>query len=441
MNRLRTFRLAIILAATVVAPAMGRAQSVVDSVTVAYEVNGLRILHRRTTATNFFAANLYLLGGARQITAANAGIEPFLLMVSEYGTRSYPGEETRRAVARTGSLMFVSPTYDWTSFEIHGVKEEFDSTWAVFADRLMHPAFDSAGMAIVRERMLASVLSRQTSPDAHVAVLAESLAFRGHPYANDPTGNEASIRAVTADDLRKYAGEQLVTSRMLLVVVGDIPREQLDRAVAGTLGTLSRGNYTWTLPDPWKPAKAEVAAAQRSIPTNYIFGYLPGPQASSPDYPAFEYAMTILGNVVSTVVREEAGLSYAANVSVMRRGATGAGIYVSTTRPDTVIKLVNSIFDFYERDATIPRPVLRRAAQSLKTEYLYRMESAASHADMLARAQLYDGDFRAASRRAELMGKVGYPDMRRALKTYARNFQYGFVGDTTRLPRTEMTKR
>jgi hypothetical protein len=31
--------------------------------------------------------------------------------------------------------------------------------------------------------------------------------------------------------------------------------------------------------------------------------------------------------------------------------------------------------------------------------------------------------------------------MRRVIKAYTRNIQYAYVGDTTRLPRTEMLKR
>ena len=433
--------LALILPALALAPGSTPAQALTDSLTVSYEVNGLRILHRRTTATNIFAANLYLLGGARQITAATAGIEPFLLMASEYGTRSFPGEETRRALARTGNSVIVSDQYDWSVFGLHGVKQEFDSSWAVFADRLMHPTLDSAAMAIVRARMVADAMSLRTSPDAQVQVLAESLAFQGHPYANDPAGSEASLKTLTAEDLRKYAAEQLVTSRMLLVVVGDISREQLDQAVGKTLATLPRGNYVWTLPEPLKTVKPAVAFAQRTIPTNYIFGYFAGPQASSPDYPAFEYAVMVIGSVFNSIVREEAALSYAASVPLMKRGATGAAFYVSTTRPDTVIKVANFLLNFYERDATIPRPILRKNAQGLRTSYLYSQGSAAAHADMLARAQLFDGDYRAAARRAEIMGKVGYPDIRRVLKTYTRNIQYAFVGDSAWLPRVEMLKR
>ena len=60
---------------------------------------------------------------------------------------------------------------------------------------------------------------------------------------------------------------------------------------------------------------------------------------------------------------------------------------------------------------------------------------------LLARAQLYDGDFLAASRQAQVMSSLAFHDLRRIIKEYARNIQYAFVGDTTQVPLKEFTKR
>lgn len=417
-----------------------RAQTPVDSITVSYEIGGLRVLHRRTDS-RIFAVNLYLLGGSRQVTRATAGIEPFLLFSSEYGTTDYPGEETRRAEARTGSSISVDVGRDWTNYAMSGVREDFDSTWAVFTSRLLRPALDSAATGTVRRRMLAAVRRERSSPDAQAAVMAESLAFAGHPYAIDPSGNETSIAALTADDLRRYAKEELVTSRMLLVVVGDIPREHLDARITATIGTLPKGAYVWTMPPAIRATAPAIVAAHRTLSTNYIFGYMHGPQISSPEYPAFAYAMMILSNFVSSVIREREGLSYAASVPMMDRGVTGAAIFVSTTRPDTVIKLVNYIFDAYEDDVRISGGALRRAAEGFRTSYLFGLETASSHAEMLAQAQLYQGDYRAAGTRADIMSKVRFPEIRKIIETYGKNIQYAYVGDTTRLPRAAMLKR
>ena len=53
-----------------------------DSLTMKFEVSGIPVILRRVTANNVVAANLYLLGGARQLTSATQGIELMLLETS-----------------------------------------------------------------------------------------------------------------------------------------------------------------------------------------------------------------------------------------------------------------------------------------------------------------------------------------------------------------------
>ena len=65
--------------------AAGTAQAQSDTATVSYVVGGVRVIQRKTTAS-LVVANLYLLGGVRQVTPRNAGIENFLLAVSDFGT-------------------------------------------------------------------------------------------------------------------------------------------------------------------------------------------------------------------------------------------------------------------------------------------------------------------------------------------------------------------
>jgi zinc protease len=154
----------------------------------------------------------------------------------------------------------------------------------VFADRVMRPALDSAEVELVRAQAVSAVRQRRDSPDAQLEFLADSVAFAGHPYGIAPGGSEASLSAVTHADLRRYQQEQMVTTRMLLVVVGDVEPARVRQLVGATLGTLPRGAYRWAPPAPpaaWAPA---LAAERRDLPTNYVLGYFPGAAAWSPDY-------------------------------------------------------------------------------------------------------------------------------------------------------------
>src|SRR3954464_5722946 len=93
------------------------------SLTTSFDVSGVHVILRQNNANNVVAANLYLLGGARQITEANAGIEPILIEVSDHGTAKSPRTAIRRAMARLGSEIVVAPNSDWTMFGIRSSTE------------------------------------------------------------------------------------------------------------------------------------------------------------------------------------------------------------------------------------------------------------------------------------------------------------------------------
>src|SRR6478735_2777174 len=218
------------------------------SLTTSFDVAGVHVILRQNNANNVVAANLYLLGGSRQITDANAGIEPILLDVSERGTQKYPKNALRRAMSLLGSEIAVAPTADWTMFGIRSSTEVFDSTWAIFADRLMHPNLAKSEISLVKAQYLSGIRQRRDDPDALADYLADSIAYVGHPYSVSVVGNERSIQALDSAALRDYQQSQFVTSRMLLVVVGNIDRAHLERLVGQTIGRLQLGSYKWTEP-------------------------------------------------------------------------------------------------------------------------------------------------------------------------------------------------
>src|SRR4029078_10868759 len=103
---------------------------------------------------------------------------------------------TRGRVARLGGRMLVAPSADWTMMGIRSSTEVFDSTWAIFADRVMHPTLAKAEVNVVKAQYLSVMNQRRDDPDALVDYLADSMTYAGHPYAVSVVGNEKSIPAI-----------------------------------------------------------------------------------------------------------------------------------------------------------------------------------------------------------------------------------------------------
>ena len=406
------------------------------SLTTSFDVSGVHVILRQNNANNVVAANLYLLGGSRQITEANAGIEPLLLEVSDRGTRRYAKNSLRRAMSRLGSEIAVAPRADWTMFGIRSSTEVFDSTWAIFADRVMHPTLARSEVSLVKAQYLSGIRQRRDDPEALADYLADSITFVGHPYAVSVVGNEKSIQALDSASLREYHRSQFVTSRMLLVVVGNIDRPHIERLVTQSIGQLPRGNYKWAVPPRIPELPTALVIERRQLPTNYILGYYSGPLANGRDYQALRVATSVLTGRMFAEIRSRQSLTYDVHAPFVDRAATAGGLFVSTVSPDTTLKLMRAaIVDLQQ--GTLDPMGLKQLEEQFITEYFLDNETNAAQADFLARAQLYAGDYREAERFVDALKSVTPEDVQRVARKYMKGFRFAYVGDPSKLnPRT-----
>jgi zinc protease len=402
------------------------------SLTTSFDVSGVHVVLRQNDANNVVAANLYLLGGARQVGEANAGIEPILLDVSERGTQRYPKNALRRAMSMLGSEIVVAPSADWTMFGIRSSTEVFDSTWAIFADRVMHPTLAKAEINVVKAQYLSGINQRRDDPDALVDYLADSITYVGHPYAVSVVGNEKSIPAIDSASLRDYQQKQFVTSRMLLVVVGNVDRAHIERLVSQSIGKLPRGTYAWTPPPRVPDASTAVVIERRQLPTNYILGYYSGPLANGADYQALRVATSVLTGRMFAEIRTRQNLTYDVHAPFVDRAATTGGLYVSTVSPDTTMKLMRAAVADLQSGMLDPIG-LKQLEEQFITEYFLDNETNAAQADFLARSQLYEGDYREADRFVDELKSVTPEAVQRVARKYMKGFRFAYVGDPSKL--------
>lgn len=411
---------------TVQAPSHG-AHATRTGDTQAFDVDGVRVIVRHNPANDVVAASLYLLGGTRQLTRATQGIELLLLAASERGTRRYSREALRRTMAQTASTISIDPSEDWTRVSLRTVRAELDSSWAALADRVMAPTLAAPDVELVRAQLLGAARQRGASPDAHIAHVADSVAFGAHPYALVPEGTETSLSALTLAQLRTYHATQVVRSRMLLVVVGNVTRGQVEGMVRRTLARLPRGSYEWTPPPPL-PSNPGVTVVPRALPTNYILGYYAGPAATSEDYAALRVASAVLAGSLFSEIRGRHNLTYAVDAPFIERAVATGGVYVSTVMPDTTLALMRGELELL-KSATLAERPLKQLVQRFITDYFLRNETNADQANFLARAELYAGGFAAADAFVETLQRVTPEDVRRVARAYMRDFSFVYLGN------------
>jgi zinc protease len=404
---------------------------------VVYEVEGVRVVQSTVPDGEIVAVRLYLLGGARQLTAETAGIERLVLRASERGTEAFPGNTTRDAQVATGSRFFVSTTADWSVIGFTGLAEEWEPSWTLLSERVVRPTLDSAALEVVRAQELTSVRAGSDDPDEQVRRLAADLAFAGHPYAVDVGGTEASLGSLQTSDLRSYHDRAFVRSRMLLAVVGPLDRSAVEASIRESLTELPLGSYAWELPRPWSANAPDVVSESRSLPTNYILGYFGGPTTDADDYPAFQIAVSALSGLISSRVRER-GLSYAGGAPLLEWGAAGGGVYVSAVDPYATMGVINDAIAVV-RGGSFQRSALQDYAEDSALSYYLANQTSAQQADFLATSLLLRGRPQSVQDWVEtLKGVQGY-QVRAAADRYMDNIQYGFLG-SGEVPRDRMLR-
>jgi zinc protease len=226
---------------------------------------------------------------------------------------------------------------------------------------------------------------------------------------------------------------------MLLIVVGNIERSDVERLVRGTIATMPRGSYRWSPPPPAGGTGRALAIDNRSLPTNYVLGYVPGPVATSRDYVALRVATAVLSGRLYTEVRSRRNLSYDVESQFIERAQGVGGLYVTTVDPNAVLRIMRRELSTLQTETVDPEG-LKRLAQQFITEYYLKNETNADQANVLARAEVFGGDYRAADRFMEDLKRVTPEDIRRVAREYLKDFRFAYVGDASKLDRSLLTQ-
>ena len=397
-----------------------------------FDVNGLQVLVKQREGSETVVAALFLRGGAAELTESNAGIEGLMLEVATEASQNFPREQLRRELAAVGTEISSVAGLDYSALVMSTTRLHFDRSWDIFTDAALHPTFAPEDFERIKNRTVVALRGQQDNPDAYLQRLQAEAAYAGHPYSNDPGGTIESVSALTLDDVRAYHDEAMQTSRLLLVLVGDLDPAEVEAMVAETFGRLPEGDYTPPELPQLSYSGPTVRVTPRNLPTNYVQGIFSAPPLSSPDYAAMRVATTILQSRVFYEVREARNLSYAPNAFLWNQAANAGGIYVTAVDANQAIAVMLNEIARLQNTLVVPELLSSTAQHFLTTYYLDQQTNTAQAAE-LARYELIGGGWRNADDFLERLRAVTPQDVQRVANTYMRDLQFVVLGNPDRI--------
>ncbi|MCJ7458459.1 MAG: insulinase family protein [candidate division Zixibacteria bacterium] len=408
---------------------------------VSFEVNGLKVIFKKVPTNQVVSANLYFKGGAQLLSDSTQGIELFLLNSSKRETRNFPKDVLSAELDRMGSQIGAEVSSDYSTLSLRCITDYFDRSWEIFSDVILNPALSEKEINLVRQQMINAAKNEKENPDPYIQQISEKLFYVDHPYYNRIRGTEESLARISPEELKTFHKDNLVNSRLLLVVVGNLDESQLKIKIEKTFSQLPAGDFRFNQP-PYAPKvqRPELRIVEKKLPTNYIMGFYHVPNLSQPDYASMKIALSILDDRLFEELRTKRNLTYAVSSGMSSRLSNFGYLYITTVDPDSAMRVMLREVDKLQSNPVSQKELID-AVNVFLTNYYLGLETNRSQADFLARGEIsgigWQGSFKFVAETKKLTPK----DIESAAKAYIQDIHFGVLGDTTKIDQAVFTSK
>jgi len=233
----------------------------IDGVKVIVQPSGNEIVEIQTI----------LKGGVQNYPAGKDGIESLAITaLTECGTGHDDKNSFKNKLDKVSARMNGYSAMDYASFSLNCIKDDLDAVWPLYVDALTIPAFNAKEFDRIKQDAVNSLRMQASDPDYAISKFARQTAFAGKNYSKLPEGTEATVSKLTAAETKAYYKKILTKSRLIIVVVGEIERAELEQKIKTLLSPIPKGTPFVSNKDVFMPANNSFHAAKKDFATNYI---------------------------------------------------------------------------------------------------------------------------------------------------------------------------
>ncbi|KAF1693561.1 M16 family metallopeptidase [Pseudoxanthomonas koreensis] len=265
--------------------------------------NGTQVILARRDAVPVVQFSYEFKGGFAADQGRRLGTSSFAMGMLDEGAGELDALAFANRAEALGASLGAGASLDGGNAYLSAMKDNLDASLDLYADMLRKPRFEQKEIERVRATWIAGIAQEKARPNgAAMRVLPPLLYGKGHPYAIpfSGSGTEASIAALTRDDLAAFHRQWVRPENATLIVVGDT-------TLGEVLPLLEKHFGDWKGDGAAPPARAAIAdVARPARPTVYLVDQ-PGavqatilagqvvPSTKDPGAIRFDFANSVLG--------------------------------------------------------------------------------------------------------------------------------------------------
>jgi zinc protease len=280
--------------------------------------NGLKVIVVPKPGVPFVSMSLEMMAGAW--SEKKPGTASMTAQMLTKGTAKHSEKDLAEELETYAIHVGGSADADSASVSASSLTEHAPRAMTLLAEVVRTPTFPADELDKLRKQTLTSLAISEREPSTKADREFRRRVFGAHPYGRTATGEMDDVKALTADDLKKWWERWARPEQAVLLFAGDI-----SEADARRLATAAFGDWTAAPPTEWvKPIVPPEAG-----PTHIYLVDQPGAIQSQirigqksysrndPDYPVGRVTSDYFGGAFSSrlneVIRVQKGLTYGAS--------------------------------------------------------------------------------------------------------------------------------
>lgn len=244
-----------------------------------------------------------------------AGLAHLVSGLLDEGAGEMDAEAFQTALEDRAISLSFSVSHDHLTGGLLCLSRHLERAVELAALALNHPRFDTDAVARVKDQVVAGLRREAQSPAARARDAFFATAFAGHSYAQPTRGTEASLAAITRDDIAAHAARLMTRSGLKLVCAGPVTAEAFAGLMDRLFGALPAASTLPPVPQATFQGLGQSVVVGIDVPQTALRYGAPGLAVEDPDFISATVVNHILGGSAFTSryfneVREKRGLAY-----------------------------------------------------------------------------------------------------------------------------------
>jgi len=317
--------------------------------------NGVRVLFVKASELPIVQITVSFDAGSARDPEGLNGLSTMVAGMLEEGAAGMSAQEIATVFDNVGAEFGVSSSLDMLTLELRSLSdpEYLKPVTSMFRSVMLKPEFPKENFLREQDRALTGLKQAQASPGTLAQWNFFKAVYGSHPYAYPSVGTIESVRSLQQGDLVKFHKKYFTGRNAVMVMVGDLEKDQAKKLAIKIAGKLPRGKKAPPLPEVKLPEKMEELFQNFPSSQSHIQIGQPGIHRKDPDYFPLYVGNYILGggglvSRFSEQIREKEGLAYSVYSyfwPLAKEGPFLIGMQTKNNQREKAIKMLRNILD------------------------------------------------------------------------------------------------